>query len=370
MDARDLAGRRFGLRFWLLTSAAWGLLVLAYSGAVAADLVRGGRPVEWARIVGGNLLLYSPWVPITAGVFWWLARHPVPRRRALWPRWLWAQLGLLAAWIVLYPPVASVLTALARFGSPRRALEVMTTMPATAWVLDSILLFATVGVASTAGVWTAARRRERQAARLAVENAELAARLAETRLQLLRAQLEPHFLYNALNTVAALIRSAEPATAVRAVGTLSELLRYATQAAARQRVQVAEEVDFVEAYLAFQELRFGDRLSTELTIDPLALEGQLPPLVLQPLLDNAIRHGVEQIEAASRIELTVERHGERLELRVRNEPVASACADDGLGVGLENTRRRLEATFGPTATLGLRRDAKAAVATLEVPWCG
>ncbi|MEL7060294.1 MAG: histidine kinase [Acidobacteriota bacterium] len=363
----------FGVRFWLLDAAAWSLFAFANTATGAADALRAGEPVVWWPALGNNLLLFAPWVFLTPAIFHWAERHPLPRDggRGL-ARWLGHVALLAVVWTLFYLPVQASMMSWISFGTPWRVVEIFRRVSATTWLFDSIFLFSLIGIGLAISSWRSTRRQERQATRLALENAELSTRLAEARLHMLRAQLEPHFLFNALNSITALIRAAPPATAVRAVADLSDLLRYATRAAERDEVALEEELAFVEAYLAFQKLRFEDRLEVVFRIDSETADAALPPLVVQPLLENAIRHGVEPSSGRRRIELVARRQEDRLIIEVLNsfeQAIAPSTADSpGLGTGLETARRRLRAFFDGEADLTLDLDGGVATARVITPW--
>lgn len=348
-------------RFWAANALAWALLAVANSGAIYADLVRAGREGSWLVLWSNYLLYYLPWFLWTPVVFAWVRRYPWVRGG--WRRHAGGYVLFIVGWLLLYVPIAGTMVSLVAHGAPVRVRESIASVPLNAWVLDSVFLLTLLGVANARQLAEAARERRLESSRLALENAELSARWSGARLQMLRAQLEPHFLFNSLNTITALIRSAEPETAVRSVGLLSELLRYATRAATVEAVALDEELDFVEAYLAFQRMRFADRLDCQLEVDAEAAEVEVPPLLLQPLLENAIRHGVERFEGPSEVRLEVRLEGsgetrgesrtdaDRLVLSVVNCPGSELEASSGLGVGLSNTRERLEAVYGEQTTL-------------------
>lgn len=361
--------RRFlGLRFWLINGGAWSLFTAAIASAVYADLVRSGRPGRWLEILGHYSVFYLPWFLVTPLVFWWVARHPLARdgwrRQGIW------YVAFLLVWLAVYLPLEAMLLSLVNGGSLATMGASFRSIPLNAWVLDSVFLLTLFGIASARDMSAAARRREREAAQLAIENAELSARLSGARLQMLKAQLEPHFLFNALNSITGLIRTAEGETAVEAVGLLSELLRYAIRAASLDRVSLQEEVDFVEAYLAFQSLRYGGRLACHLEVDEDAARAQIPPLILQPLLDNAIRHGVERIEGQCEVWLRVERTADDVVIAVENSPAASGEGSPGLGIGLSNIRQRLEMIYGKAVALRCSDSVDGFLVELSLPAAG
>jgi two-component system LytT family sensor kinase len=191
-----------------------------------------------------------------------------------------------------------------------------------------------------------ARERERRALKLE-------AQLSEARLLALRAQLEPHFLFNALNTIAVLMREDVDA-ADRVLALLSRLLRRVLDAASAPEVQLRQEVEFLEAYLAIEQARFPHRLSFHVDVDPQLLDARVPSLILQPLVENAVRHGVAARTAAGRIEVAASREDEMLLVTVRDD--GPGMADDAQeGIGLSNTRSRLELLYGKRHSFRLDR---------------
>jgi LytS/YehU family sensor histidine kinase len=187
--------------------------------------------------------------------------------------------------------------------------------------------------------------RESQHQRVAA--AQLQARLAEARLQALQSQLHPHFLFNTLHTISALMhRDTEAADAMLA--RLSDLLRLSLDRTGGQHVTVKEEIDFIQKYLEIERTRFGDRLEVRVNVDPDTLDAAVPNLLLQPLVENAIRHGIAQKVGGGLLDVRVAREGDALCLTVRDTgpglPAATLSALN-TGVGLTNTRSRLEELF-------------------------
>jgi len=177
---------------------------------------------------------------------------------------------------------------------------------------------------------------------------ELQRELAQARLDVLARTLQPHFLFNALNTVAALVRLNENKRALSAVVALSDLLRIVLKTRGEARIPLSEELDFTERYCAVEQLRFEDRLAVEGDIQPQAEELLVPALILQPLVENAIRHGVE---SSGRGTVTIEAFSTpewlNLAVRVRSFGEGGEPRVAGLGIGLDVTRRRLVYLYGP-----------------------
>lgn len=199
----------------------------------------------------------------------------------------------------------------------------------------------------------------------AEETAAADARLLAQQAQLvaLRAQVNPHFLFNALHSVGALVTS-DPVRADKALECLGDLLRYAL--GTEDEVLFAQEWRFTQDYLAFEQLRLGDRLRVDASADPAALSVPVPPLIFQPLVENAVRHGIADRPDGGRITLGARVDGARLILRVVDDGGGeTGGATDGLGLG--SVRRRLAALFGASAVLSIDRHAPGFAVTIELP---
>jgi K+-sensing histidine kinase KdpD len=206
----------------------------------------------------------------------------------------------------------------------------------------------------------------------AVRASQLEAQVVQARLEALRAQLNPHFLFNALNTVAMLVRLNANADALKAVVSLSEVLRQALAGRGAQEVALREELSLVDHYLQVEQLRFRDRLRVSVEADPQTLEASVPSLILQPLVENAIRHGVARRDEGGRVEITGRRETGRLVLEVRDDgpgfPRGWDPAASGR-VGLANTRERLERLYGAAFKFETRNaPAGGAVVRVEIPY--
>jgi two-component system, LytTR family, sensor kinase len=165
-------------------------------------------------------------------------------------------------------------------------------------------------------------------------------------LQALRMQLNPHFLFNALHLVTGLI-DADPPNAKRVVVHLGSFLRRVLDEREKEQIRLGEELEFVEDYLAIQRARFGERVSCSITVGAEAREALVPALVLQPLIENAVKHGMGSEEAMVRVDLSAHSNAEWLDITIANAVPASGlrCAA-GMGIGLKNLRERLAALYG------------------------
>jgi len=203
-------------------------------------------------------------------------------------------------------------------------------------------------------------------AREQAEAAERArAQAVEAQLAALQAQLNPHFLFNALNTVASLVRTDAPA-AEAAVENLAEVLRRTLARTRRQWTTLREELDYLKAYVAIEQERWGQRLRVDWRVEPEALELPLPPMTLQPLVENALRHGIGNRIEGGRIEVSAERRNGRLTLAVRDNGVGFP-ARHREGTGLGNLRQRIRTLYGEDSQLTIESADAGTCVTVTLP---
>lgn len=203
-------------------------------------------------------------------------------------------------------------------------------------------------------------------AREQAEAAERArAQAVEAQLAALQAQMNPHFLFNALNTVASLVRT-DSAAAEASVENLAEILRRTLARSRRQMTTLRDELDYLKAYLALEKERWGERLEVEWEIDPEALELSLPPMMLQPLVENALRHGIGARLDGGRIRVSASRHNGKLRLAVFDDGVGFPTRHRE-GTGLGNLRERIATLYGADSSLDIETDGNGTRVLLELP---
>ncbi len=201
-------------------------------------------------------------------------------------------------------------------------------------------------------VWQQNQQRARAWAQAQADSFALRLELEQQRSLALRAQLEPHFMFNALNAISALVRSDDKAVALDGIHGLSELLRYALLAGEKSWVTFADELAFLHDYLSLQRLRYGARLQLVMDgVDQTVLACACPPLLLQPLVENALRHDLDCHRRASDIRLAFEHGAGQLCIRISNPVHREAASNPGVGLGLRNTAARLQLAYGAGATL-------------------
>ncbi|MBZ5719320.1 MAG: histidine kinase [Acidobacteriia bacterium] len=199
---------------------------------------------------------------------------------------------------------------------------------------------------------------------------KLQAQLARAQLQILKMQLHPHFLFNTLHAISTLVGK-DPKQAKKMIALLSDLLRMAIDYGSTQEVPLKEEVEFVAKYLEIENVRFQENLTTSFEIPPDTLSALVPNLLLQPLVENAVKHGVCALARGGRVEVSAEHRGGQLVLRVRdNGPGIPATARNGSnGLGLKITRARLEQLYGSNQSLRLENLSSGGLSvSIQIPF--
>ena len=369
----------------------WLAPLLLIGGAILFALVEGAeirfadahrpRRFDFPRMVAE---LLAPWLilALLGGGIAWLSRRFMIYRGDGRVVGRSANLCAIAVHVVAAAlfPVAS-LTLLATWHEARAALRgagggSWSHLAATArdllgeyYVVD-LAIYALIAAACHAAAFL------REARARAQRELELERSIAQARLEALRQQLRPHFLFNAMNTVAMLVRANERDAAVDALARLASLLRASLRESAAREVPLADELAIVRDYLAIEQARFGGRLQISIDV-PGELHGAaVPAWLLQPLVENAVRHGVGRLARPGRIEIAARWRADALELSVRDDgpgPDRGAAAPDarprGGGVGLANLRARLDALYAGAASFELAAGAAGgAVACAILPW--
>jgi sensor histidine kinase YesM len=215
------------------------------------------------------------------------------------------------------------------------------------FAINFLTYCAIVGAMYGVRLYSQARRRE-------LATAQLEASLAATRLEVLRAQLNPHFLFNTLNAISVLAMKGQHAAVTDTLARLGELLRVSLDDTRPHQVPLSDEVEFLGGYLEILRLRFGNRMVVDQAIEDDALDALVPCMLLQPVVENAIVHGISARPGEGRIVIDARRMEERLVLQVSdNGPGFGASTARGHGIGLRNTRARLEQIYGTSQRLEL-----------------
>ena len=226
-------------------------------------------------------------------------------------------------------------------------------------LLNELVIYIAVLAAGVARAYSVRyRARQEHAVRLEAERAALQAQLADARLEALRMQLDPHFLFNTLHAVSSLVER-DPKGVRRMISRLSELLRHSIEGSAEQETALRDELDLLRRYIDIMEIRFQGRLEVRNDVDDDTLDALVPNLILQPLVENAIKHGVSKVEGMGRITLSARRDGGDLVLRIWNNgpPPDAVTGSSDRGIGVRNTMERLSRLYGSEQRFTLQPNA-------------
>jgi two-component system, LytTR family, sensor kinase len=361
----------------MLVSAAWILpATFAAINRIAQTRLNGWDPVTARDLLweGGDWFLYAFLTPAVFAVSKrWPVAKPLMGRRALLHLGLsllfciaWATCGKMFQFALIFVFARNVMRVAMQDGMSQFWFKlgvdwlswIFTTLP-----FGVAVYLCVVGIEHATRYFIEVRERD-------VQVALLSEQLAGARFAALQAQVNPHFLFNTLNTIAVLVRDNDRQAAVRIVEQLSEVLRSTLSSHRANEVTLGEELELVRQYVAIEQARFSDRLRPEFIVDDALLSALIPSFALQHLVENAIRHGIARQPDAGRLIVAVHRVGDFLEISV---------TDDGVGIdpdvvtakghGIENTRERLRALYGDNAALVIVRGTPGGtIATLKIPY--
>lgn len=341
---------------WLRIALAWGLFTLFMMGVVYAQALSGAGPVHWRTAILGPLVYGLIWLLLTPVVFWLAASFDLtagPRGRLTA---LLVHAGASVGLTVLFR--AFYVTGLVLVGVPGVGLSWATILSSVnVWLPGYWMLLC---VAYALDFYARYHRRDLDAAQLEMQ-------LVQAQLQALKMQLQPHFLFNTLNAIATLIDD-EPRLAQRMTAKLGEFLRLVLDNTDEHQVTLAQELHFAELYLEMEQIRFSDRLTVTYQLAPETLPALVPNLLLQPLIENAVKHGLAADSQAGAIHIQADRQQGRLVLQVRDNGRGTDQADFR-GIGLRNSEDRLRTLYGSQFSLAIHTAPQQGFAVrIELPF--
>jgi signal transduction histidine kinase len=349
----------------------WTVLGLFYFSQGVTQRLLGHDPTPWWHYLVGWLLGVYIWAFLTP-VILLLGRHfPFERRRSV--RRTALHLLLSAVFSVVELALETTLyTRLHLFPTLtndfRGALEQLLIRGFHGGIVDYWIV---LGVQWGVLYYRGYQERSQELLKIELRASELQSQLMSAQLDALKMQLQPHFLFNTLNAITVLVRQQKGKDAEQMLGHLSDLLRGVLQDMDAQEVSLGRELEYLQLYLAIEQVRFADRLRVEISADPAAKEAFVPQLILQPIVENAIRHGIGRSSSAGRILITASKVNGTVELRVEDDGpgLSSQSASPDQGIGLANTRARLRQLYGQAAHLEINNcDRGGAVVTMRMPF--
>ena len=348
------------VRHFLVLVAVWTVPALCFA---LQNVVQGSEPSVWAAFLKTSYFSYL-WVPLTPVVFWLGRRVPITGERRF--RATLFHSAVSTALALAFPVVMIEV-------SRRVGVAMMSEISfADAYrqsvfgilVIELTIYWGVLGVGTMLDTARTLREETLRAVRMETE-------LAHARLTALQSQLQPHFLFNTLHAISALMHRDVDA-ADRMLVRLSDLLRLTIDKIGVHEVSLKEELEFLRSYLEIEKTRFQDRLSVDLQIDPTALDARVPNLILQPLVENSIRHGLAPRSTPGHIEVRAEREDGKLRLTVSDDGPGLPDGPDNWrkqGLGLANVQARLTQLYGADHQLALKNRPEGGLAvTLTIPF--
>ena len=350
----------------LLYFAAWTLIALVFSTVSFVASLSEGRRFGFVSAAEFNLVLFYWWAVFSIVIFWFSRWFPIEVRPLKTGNLLLhipavillsavhQTIHLTTLWVVeprfrkLFPTMAACFRSYFGFG----------------FYVD--LIIATLIVIGVHALLYYQRFRASQ-----LEEASLRAQLAQAQLRALKMQLHPHFLFNTLHSISSLVLE-DPLKANSMIARLGDFLRLTLDHSDQQLVSLKEETEFVRCYLEIEQVRFGDRLTVDFKIEPGTLGAEVPHLILQPVVENAIQHAIAPHATPGRIEIMASRRNDSLHLEVSDTGLGLGRIGKGLeghGVGLSNVRARLERLFGHNFSLEMTNgSSRGLIVTIEIPF--
>ena len=352
-------------RLWLWSAAIWGGIGLFDATQTVFVMRAEGMHHYWTRLFFTLLFAWLPWMLATPLVLRLVRRFPPTewRRASAWAAHLAACtcLGLgHAAWVAMWeawlnpwaitPGPTPFLVGLAHkfFGGLLSYVILYGLILLVAHVIDS----------------------RAELALQQTETARLNEQLSKAQLNALRRQIEPHFLFNTLNGIAGLVREKKNDAAVSMIAGLSDFLRRVVQDSDRQQVPLGEELEFTQRYLEIQKARFAERMQFALQVPEELMSAQVPSLILQPMVENAVKHGIAQRVHGGAIRISASRNNGTLTLRVYNDgpSLPAGWEANASGIGVANVRTRLQSLYGNAFELSMRNQRMGVEAVVSLPY--
>jgi len=347
--------------FWLFFA------VLNAAGRLIDPRIPGLRPEVTHAVLILSFIEYAIWALLTVPIVWLAHRFTISSSERASRLLFFLAVGVVLA--ILVDTISSKFRAHLLPPPPGRPPRGMFTNIIRFEFLDDFMVYlAVLGAALARDYFLRYQARLEETTRLQSQAARLEAQLAEARLDALRTQLNPHFLFNTLNAVSTLVER-DPRGVRRMIARLSELLRHTLDETDEQEIPLDRELDLLRRYLEIMEVRFQGRLAVTMNIAEDVRDALVPNLVLQPLVENALKHGATGAEGEGHVEVSARRDGNVVHLEVRDNGPGPIASSTSSGVGIKNTVARLEQLYGTKQRFSLRAaEGGGAIAEVELPY--
>ncbi|HUR46351.1 MAG TPA: histidine kinase [Candidatus Saccharimonadales bacterium] len=345
---------------WLLAFLLWTLIGFCFAGQLYLSRAKIGQPVSWGFAIGRALSDWYVFALLSIPALWLARRFRIERGH--WANSVIAHIFGSVLFSVGWMAVRALLEKWQSGATenPVSFSDAFSHALVATFFFNLLIYAVVVSISHTASYYTKYQDH-------AIQSAELEKRLTESRLQALQMQLNPHFLFNTLHAISSLMHKDVDA-ADRMIARLSDLLRYALESTNEQEVTLRQEIEFLDRYLEIEQTRFGARLQVVKKLPPETLQVLVPNLILQPIIENAIRHGIEPHARQGIIEISSKQENGELVMQVRdNGSGLNPQQPRREGVGLSNSRARLEQLHPGRHRFEFASD-RGLLVTVAVPW--
>lgn len=355
-------------RLWLGVVLASTLIGLIEGTQVHIGTTAAGRPLEWERSFASTMPSWYMLAALLPGILWLAARFGF--EPGAWKRSAVIHMAAAVLFAALHIAASSYISDYILYRDfPLGFAANLSRLLGIYFVIELFFYWAIVGAYNVGEYANRYRERERIATQLSLKASRLETSLARAHLESLRMQLNPHFLFNTLNAISVLALKGEKHSVVRTLTLLSDLLRVSLENAG-QVVALREDIALLQRYLEIEQIRFKDRLTVRFDVTPDALDAEVPTLALQPIVENAIRHGISQKPGVGRIDIRGFTRDGYLVLEVQDTGpgITGTSNNAGSGIGLANTRARLEQLYAGDHTMTLENAPEGgALVRIEIP---
>lgn len=357
-----------GWRNWAIGFGIWTIVGLSFASRYFLTFYKRGDDVTWQEVYFGNLIDFYLWGLTTPFIFWLSRRYPIERKHLVSRSMLHLVVAMLLNVIVL--SIASPIIWYA--GLENKALYPTPFSYIIPSILEPPLLHQALLVYCGTLIVAHAFEYYRQLQEGKTRTVELASQLAQAQLAALKMQIQPHFLFNTLNSIAALLHR-DVELADKMIARLSDFLRLTLNSSETSVVTLEQELVFLKTYLEIEKIRFQDKLVVEMMIEQNTLDAQVPNLILQPLIENAVRHGVARQTSVGRLQIHARREANRLLIKIEDNGPGlneNRRRNSGSGVGLANTRARLGQFYDDDFSFEIadKKTCEGTIVNLNVPF--
>jgi two-component system, LytTR family, sensor histidine kinase AlgZ len=320
---------------------AWSLFIAISLSASFIDSSRAGIPVDVTARVFGYLISFVPWMIATPIFYWYLSRQHRLKSNSLT-----ITISKLILWWVPLVLLFETWSFLVMKPQPDKSFfNIFLSVPLFFWVYCLILFSVIIGACLSLLYFRRYNANRIAAIQAQQENTQLALQLSELRIKSLLSQLEPHFLFNALNSIASLVRISDPKRALSAIKQLSDLLRYAVEASQSKFVSLNSELAFVTDYLTLQGLRYAEKLDWNIIDERDNKNQEVPPFLIQILVENAIKHSLEKRGEVMQLTVNLSNTLDQLAINIKNTQIIKSESTHHQGIGLSNLNDRLQILY-------------------------